>query len=238
MVPSSSAHVFVADLDTPEIADADRHHLDRVLRLRAGEVVTASDGRGGLRVCRYVAGGALQPDGDVSMAAPRQPPIGVGFALVKSEKPEWIVQKLTELGVDRILPFAAARSVVQWDEAKAARNLERLRRVAIEAAMQSRQRGLPTVEPVATFAEVASGEGVGLADAGPAAGAPSLSIPTVLVGPEGGWSDEERAAVGGRFVRLGASVLRAETAAVAAGVLLCGLRESVVSPAAHREARS
>ena len=239
MTPSSSAaHVFVADLDTPEVADADRHHLERVLRLRPGEVVTASDGRGGLRVCRYAPGGVLEPEGDVSVAAPRQPSIGIGFALVKSEKPEWIVQKLTELGVDRILPFAAARSVVQWDDAKAARNLERLRRVSVEAAMQSRQRWLPTVEPVRAFGDAATGDGVALADGDPAAEAPSLARPTVLVGPEGGWSDEERAAAAGRLVRLGPSVLRAETAAIAAGVLLCGLRESVISPVQRREERS
>ena len=238
MVVRAAAHVFVADLDRPEIGDDDRHHLERVLRLRAGEVVTASDGRGGLRVCRFAAGGALEVDGDPSVEPPRRPPVGVGFALVKSEKPEWIVQKLTELGVDRILPFTAARSVVQWDDVKAARNLARLRRVAVEAAMQSRQRWLPVVEPVASFASVAGGDGVALADADPGADPPSLDRPTILVGPEGGWSEEERALGDGRFVRFGGSVLRAETAAIAAGVLLCGLRESVVSSIPRHEARS
>ena len=234
----AAAQVFVADLERPEIADDDRHHLDRVLRLRAGEVVTASDGRGGLRACRYVAGGGLDPEGEVTVEEARSPSVGVGFALVKSEKPEWIVQKLTELGVDRILPFTAARSVVHWDEAKAARNLARLRRVAVEAAMQSRQRWLPTVEAVARFVEVIDRDDVAVADPDPSAEPPSLDRPTVLVGPEGGWSDEERAAATGRFVRLGGSVLRAETAAVASGVLLCGLRESVVSPSPRREERS
>jgi 16S rRNA (uracil1498-N3)-methyltransferase len=233
----AAAHVFVADLDRPEIADVDRHHLERVLRLRVGETVTASDGRGGLRVCTFAAaGGALEPAGAVSMEPPPSPPIGVGFALVKSEKPEWIVQKLTEVGVDRIVPFTAERSVVRWDEAKAARNLERLRRVAVEAAMQSRRRWLPSVEPVVPFASVVVGDGVALADA--AGEPPALDRPTILVGPEGGWSDAERAAASGRFVRFGPTVLRAETAAVAAGVLLSGLRESVVSPRKGREERS
>lgn len=238
MSQRAAAHVFVADLDVPSIAEADRHHLERVLRLRAGEVVSASDGRGGLRACRYVAGGGLEPTGEVTVEPRRSPSVGVGFALVKSEKPEWIVQKLTEVGVDRILPFTAARSVVQWDEAKAVRNLDRLRRVALEAAMQSRQRWLPTVEPVATFAAVAAGEGVALADASSEAQPPSLERPTVLIGPEGGWSDTERVAGAGRFVGFGSSVLRAETAAVAAGVLLCGLRESVISTVKRREERS
>ena len=148
------------------------------------------------------------------------------------------MQKLTELGVDRILPFSAARSVVQWDEAKAGRNLERLRRVAVEAAMQSRQRWLPTVEPVSSFSALVAGDGVALADADASAAPPSLDAPTILVGPEGGWSDEERAGAGGRFVRFGGSVLRAETAAIAAGVLLCALRESVISVGKRREERS
>lgn len=232
----SAAHLFVAELERPEIAEVDRHHLERVLRLRAGETVTVSDGRGGLRVCTYVEGGSLEPVGDASVEPPPSPSIGVGFALVKSEKPEWIVQKLTELGVDRIVPFVAARSIVRWDEAKAARNLERLRRVAIEAAMQSRRRWLPTIEAVASFADVAAGEGVALADAD--GEPPSLARPTILVGPEGGWSDAERVAGSGRFVRFGRTVLRAETAAIAAGVLLSGLRESVVWPTDRREERS
>jgi 16S rRNA (uracil1498-N3)-methyltransferase len=232
----SAAHVFVADLGRPEIADVDRHHLERVLRLRVGETVTASDGRGGLRVCAFAAGGVLEPVGDVDLAARPSPTIGVGFALVKSEKPEWIVQKLTELGVDRILPFTADRSVVRWDEGKAARNLDRLRRVALEAAMQSRRRWLPEVAAVQGFAAVAAGADVALADADGAP--PTLGRPTILVGPEGGWSEDERAAGFGRFVRFGSTVLRAETAAVTAGVLLSGLRESVVSPVKRREERS
>jgi 16S rRNA (uracil1498-N3)-methyltransferase len=67
---------------------------------------------------------------------------------------------------------------------------------------------------------------------------PSLDAPFVLVGPEGGWSDGERRAASGRFVRFGRSILRSETAAIAAGVLLSALRESVVSPAEGRAARS
>jgi 16S rRNA (uracil1498-N3)-methyltransferase len=232
----AAAHVFVADLDRPELADADRHHLERVLRLRPGEEVTASDGVGGLRVCRYLAGGELAPDGDPSHEERPVPAIAVGFALVKSEKPEWIVQKLTECGVDRIVPFVAERSVVQWDDAKAARNVARLREVSRAAAMQSRQRWLASVDDVRSFGAVLAAEGAALADA--AGSPPSLSNPFVLVGPEGGWSDDERTAANGRFVRLGGSVLRSETAAIAAGVLLTGLRESVVLPAEGRATRS
>lgn len=228
---SSAAHVFVDDLDEPAVADVDRHHLQRVLRLRDGEAVTASDGRGGVRRCTFAAGGALAPAGEVERVPAPAPPITVGFALVKGEKPEWIVQKLTECGVDRILPFVAERSIVRWDASKASRNLERLRRVAVEAAMQSRRVWLPEVAPVASFADLIGLPGAALADA--AGDAPDLAVaPVVLVGPEGGWSDAERA-TGARRVRLGPTVLRAETAAVAAGVLLSALRAAVVAPQAR-----
>jgi 16S rRNA (uracil1498-N3)-methyltransferase len=235
-MPTVAAHVFVADLARPELSEDDRHHLERVLRLRAGETVTASDGLGGLRVCRYVAGGGLAPDAHATHHERPAPAISIGFALVKSEKPEWIVQKLTECGVDRIVPFTAERSVVHWDEAKAARNIERLRKVAREAAMQSRQRWLPTVDEVRSFADLVAADGAALADAEGAP--PSLAVPFVLIGPEGGWSDAERSAANGRFIRFSGSVLRSETAAIAAAVVLSGLRESVVTPFEGRAARS
>jgi 16S rRNA (uracil1498-N3)-methyltransferase len=230
-VRTSAAHVFVADLDEPVLDDGDRHHLERVLRLRVGEVVSVSDGRGGVRPCTYVAGAVLEPAGEVEWAPAPVPSIGVGFALVKGEKPEWIVQKLTECGVDRIFPFVAERSVVRWDDAKAQRNLERLRAVAREAAMQSRRVRLPDVEPLGAFVDAVAGPGVALAD--PDGDGPDPAVtPVVLVGPEGGWSPTERAGAE-RFVRLGPTILRAETAAVAAGVLLSALRDRVVAPEAR-----
>jgi len=236
-VRRAAAHVFVADLDRPEIGDDDRHHLERVLRLRVGEKVTASDGRGGLRVCAFAPGGALEPDGEIEVSAPPSPAIGVGFALVKAEKPEWFVQKLTECGVDRIVPVASARSIVRWDPAKATRSLERWRRVAVEAAMQSRRRWLPAVEPLRPFEGVVGGTGFALAD--PDGDPPDVErFPMVLVGPEGGWSDEERAAAAGRFVRFGPTVLRTATAAVAAGVVLVALRDGAVRSAHNRAPRS
>jgi 16S rRNA (uracil1498-N3)-methyltransferase len=232
----SAAHLFVADLDRPEIGAADCHHVERVLRLRVGETVTVADGRGGWRACAFAAGGELEPEGEIERDPVPSPSIGVGFALVKGEKPEWIVQKLTECGIDRICPFVAARSIVRWDEAKAARNVERLRRVALEAAMQSRRTWLPEVDPIRPFAAVAGLPGAALADVD--GERPDLDrAPLLLVGPEGGWTEEERA-VAGTTVRLGPTVLRAETAAVAAGVLLGALREGTVRPADPRVPRS
>lgn len=219
-----AAHVFVASLDQPELDERDRHHLERVLRLRAGETVTASDGAGGWRRCAW-ADGALEPTGEVARDDRPSPPVAVGFALTKADKPEWVVQKLTETGVDRILPFVAERSVVRWDDAKAARNAERWRAVAREAAMQSRRVWLPVVEGPVPFAVVAAEPGVALADMG--GEPPSLGRPVLLIGPEGGWSDAEREA-GLPAVAVGPGVLRAETAAIAAGVVLCALRQGLV----------
>jgi 16S rRNA (uracil1498-N3)-methyltransferase len=224
--------VFVADLDRPELADDDRHHLERVLRLRVGEAVSASDGRGGLRPCRYAGDGVVEPVGEAEWEEAPSPPLAVGFALVKGDRPEWIVQKLTECGVDRIVAFVADRSVVHWEGAKAERNAERLARVAREAAMQSRRRWLPVVEPVAPLASIVAETA---SDAWVRADldgeqAPTLARPSILVGPEGGWSEAEREAVP-LAVGLGPTVLRAETAAVAAGVLLSALRAGVVAPA-------
>ncbi|HVT78644.1 MAG TPA: RsmE family RNA methyltransferase [Acidimicrobiales bacterium] len=216
-----AAHVFVADLAAPVLTSDDAHHLSRVLRLRAGEPVTASDGAGGYRLCAFADHDALEPLGGVEHDDAPAVAVTVAFALTKADKPELAVQKLTELGVDRIVPLAAARSVVQWDAAKAARNVERWRAVAHAAAMQSRRVFLPEVADVTPLGALA-GDGVVLAEAD--GGRLDAAIHTIAVGPEGGWTDEELAAVP-RHVDLGPTTLRAETAAVAAGVLLTALRD-------------
>jgi 16S rRNA (uracil1498-N3)-methyltransferase len=219
---AAAAHVFVADLDQPALDAADRHHLERVLRLRTGEEITVSDGSGGWRRCAF--GRTLEPLGGVAREPRPVPPITVAFAPVKGDRPEWTVQKLTELGADRIIPFVAARSVVRWPSDRARAQVERLRRIAREAASQSRRVWLPEVEELSTFGDLAACRGATLAH--PDGGLPSLA-PLVLVGPEGGWSDEELGA-GLARMRLGAHILRAETAAVAACTLLAALRAGII----------
>ncbi|MEY2459098.1 MAG: rRNA (uracil1498-N3)-methyltransferase, partial [Acidimicrobiaceae bacterium] len=208
MEPPGKAHVFVRDLDALELSDEDHHHLARVLRLRPGDELTASDGLGRWRRCRF--GAPLEPTGAVETDDAPNPEITIAFALVKGERPELVVQKLTEVGVDRITPFVAERSVVHWDEQKATRNHVRLVTVAREAAMQSRRTWLPTVEPLAGFADVAGRAGAALTDRG--GRPPTLAHPVLLVGPEGGWSERERRA-DLPSIGLGPTVLRAETAA-------------------------
>jgi 16S rRNA (uracil1498-N3)-methyltransferase len=222
----AAAHVFVADLEHPRLDQPDRHHLERVLRLRAGEEVTASDGAGGWRRCRFVVGATLEPHGEIEVVPRPTPVVTVAFALTKGERPEWTVQKLAEAGVDRIVPMTTARTVVRWDGEKGARQVTRLRAVVRAAAMQSRQVWLPLVNDLQPFVSLAQGGGVALAQMG--GDPPSLERPSILIGPEGGW-DEAELAVSLPRVTLGPTVLRAETAAMAAGLFLCGLRAGVVN---------
>jgi 16S rRNA (uracil1498-N3)-methyltransferase len=213
--------VFVDDVDVPTLLPHDRHHLERVLRVRRGDPVVVSDGAGRWRLGTLDISGAVDPTTEVETVARPEPTITVAFALTKGERPELAVQKLTELGVDRIVPFRAARSIVRWDAGRAEGNVDRLRRVAREAAMQCRRAWLPEVGELLAFGDVAVLPGATLAEAG--GGPPTLDRPTVLIGPEGGWSDAERAC-GLPVVGLGSHVLRAETAAITAAALLGALR--------------
>ena len=207
--------VLVADLAAPALDDAARHHLERVRRLRAGAPLTVGDGAGSWRSVTF--GPELLVAGSVESVPAPSPATTVGFALTKGDKPELVVQKLTEIGVDRIVPFVAERSITRWDDAKAARNVGRWRAIAREACEQAHRPHLPVVTDVVPFTEAAAG-GAALAHWDGDATVPVAST-AVLVGPEGGWSPAELAAVAGR-VRLGPHVLRAETAALVAGTLL------------------
>lgn len=224
------AHVFVEDLAQPVLGPEDAHHLARALRLRPGEVVSASDGHGGLRYCRWVADGspaaALVPLAEPTFDPSPAPQLTVAFALTKGQHPEMAVQKLTETGVDRIVVMESARCVSRWAPAAQGRQMQRLREVARQAAMQSRRTYLPSVEGVVPFSAWAGVEGASLST--PDGAPPDLSSPTLLVGPEGGWTDEELAAVS-THVSLGPHVLRAETAAMVAGALLAALRAGLVT---------
>ncbi len=228
------AHVFVTDVEAPVMEDDDAHHLFRVRRLRKGELITVGDGAGRWRICRVgdtTGPGGLEVEGPVVTEPRPEPAVTVAFSLTKGARPEWTVQKLTETGVDTIIPMAADRSVVRWGPADVPRHYARLERVATEAAMQSRRAWLPTVTPLTSFAGAVSDLGptgaLATADGGP----PTLARPTLFIGPEGGWSDGELACSLPR-VALAPHVLRAETAAIAAAVLLLGLRCALVGPMA------
>lgn len=216
-------HAFVADVAAPELDPEDRHHLGRVLRVRPGDALTVADGRGRWRTARF--GDPLEPTGPIEVEEAIGPPVTVGLAPVKGQRPEWAVQKLTELGVDAIWLLVAERSVVRWEGDRAAGHRDRLARVVREAAMQSRRAHLPELRVGVPVAEAAAVPGAVLAHPGGAA--PGLDRPVVLVGPEGGWSQAELDRH--EKVSLGPTVLRTETAALVAGTLLTAARSGTTT---------
>lgn len=218
-------------LDGPE-----GRHAAAVRRLRPGERADLTDGAGLVVECVVTAAGRdrleLQATARHREPAP-EPRIMVVQALPKGDRGELAVETMTEVGVDVIMPWAAARCVTQWRPERRAKALGRWRATAREAAKQSRRAWLPEVTDLATTAQVA----VRVADAALAvilheeAGRPltGLTVPdrgeiVLVVGPEGGLTDDEIRdfeAVGGIAALLGPTVLRTSTAGVvAASVLL------------------
>jgi 16S rRNA (uracil1498-N3)-methyltransferase len=185
------------------VEGAEAHHAVAVRRLAVGEPVLLTDGAGHLAECEVV----------------------VVQALPKGERGELAVEVLTEIGVARIVPWAAGRSVAVWRGDRAVKSLAKWQATAREAAKQARRAWFPEVSPLASTAEVAAL----VADAPLAlvlheAAATPLpdDVPDrvlLVVGPEGGLAPEELEAfeaVGAMTVRLGAEVLRTSTAGVAA----------------------
>jgi 16S rRNA (uracil1498-N3)-methyltransferase len=217
----SAAHVFVDQLDSPALGDDDQHHLGRVLRLRDGESVTASNGRGQWRACVW-RDGALEVVGEVVASAAPSVRCAVAFTPVKGDRNEWAVQKLTEIGIDEVIILAPTQhSVVRWSDAD--KQLRKLRVVAREAAMQSRRVWLPNIVGLAALHEVCAGDGAAVAD--PDGVALHAGVSLVVVGPEGGFAEDELPA-GVPRVQLGDTILRAETATLVAATLLVARRAS------------
>lgn len=216
---NSAAHVFVDSLDAPVLDDVDAHHLLRVLRVKSKDVVTISDGGGRWRTCVVEGGAKIEVTSEVSVEPAPKWQLTVAFSVVKGDRPEWTVQKLTEIGIDEIVVLApTTRSVVRWDAGRAKKNLEKLRLVAREAAMQSRRVWLPKVSDVVALGQLSDAF---IAD--PTGEALNESHRTIAIGPEGGFTQEEIAA-GKGVVSLGATILRAETAAISAAVLMSNYR--------------
>jgi 16S rRNA (uracil1498-N3)-methyltransferase len=223
--------VLVGDTAAAILADDHHHHLARVLRLRSGDPITVTDGKGSWRPAVLSRGWPTRADiewtGEIQYVAQRAFPVSVGFALTKGDKPETVVQKLAELGIDRVVPFVADHSVARWDFEKAARNVARLRTIAAEALQQSRQAWLTEISALTTLADLVelameeNHERYGTPVRADRGGVPLLQSDArfILIGPEGGWSAAERSMFTGS-VGIAPAVLRAETAAIVAGALL------------------
>jgi len=204
------------------------HHALRVLRLSDGDPIELFDGRG------QVAEGVIVTDGSEVMVEVRRvrreprptPSLTVASAIPKAGRVDGMVRQLSEVGADVLVPMTTKRSVVNPRQAK----LERLRQIAVESAKQCGRAHVLQVAEVATFEQVLAMEAGArlLASAGEDRAWPSDAVAsakqiTVLIGPEGGWTDEERAAAeaaGAACWTFGPYVMRIETAAVAAAALL------------------
>jgi 16S rRNA (uracil1498-N3)-methyltransferase len=214
-----------------EVSGDDAQHLTRVLRVEAGERYEIADGRN-----VYLAEIAEARKSRVVFKTierlPFDPPpvrLHLYAALIKFDHFEWMIEKATELGVERIVPVRAVRTETGLDRA-AVKRLERWRRIGFEASQQSRRDRLPEVAELAGFDDILSAEArCRFACDEESGAAPLLSsvppersaedIAAVLIGPEGGWTGGERAqfrAAGWTPVTLGPRILRAETAAIAA----------------------
>lgn len=214
-----------------EVTGDEAHHAVAVRRLQVGEELVLTDGAGTSARGVVTATGKRVFAVDVTHVEAEEAPtpeITVVQALPKGDRGELAVAMLTEIGVARIVPWAASRSVAVWRGERAAKSHAKWVATAREAAKQSRRSWFPTVAPLASTAEVAEL----LADAELAvvlhedATLPlaALDVPgsgriVVVVGPEGGIAPEELEALatpGARPVRLGDEVLRTSTAGLAA----------------------
>jgi 16S rRNA (uracil1498-N3)-methyltransferase len=217
--------------DTVEVDGDEAHHAVAVRRLRVGEQVVLTDGVGTSVVGDVASTGkrvfAVTVVSVTNDPVP-SPSVVVVQAIPKGERAELAVEVLTEVGVSEIVPWAASRSVAVWKGERADRSLAKWRSTAREAAKQARRSWLPDVAPLASTHDVVALIGgadlaVVLHESATASLA-DLAVPPdgrllVVVGPEGGLSDEEIGSfteAGAVSVRLGAEVLRTSTAGVAA----------------------
>jgi len=206
------------------------HRITRVLRMRRGEPL-ALFARGQELECELIEAGSPARVRVLAELPPEPQRIELNLyqALIRLNRFEWLIEKVTEIGVTAIVPIITERATVRANEVGATR-LERWRRIAIEASEQSGRRSVPSIAtPVSYAAALSSATGCkvfaweGLRRPAGTRIQPDPRGLSLFIGPEGGWSDEEveRArAAGAAFMALGRNTLRSETAAIAAATLL------------------
>jgi 16S rRNA (uracil1498-N3)-methyltransferase len=223
---------------TVELPAEAAHHALKVLRVGAGDTAILFDGRGGQwRAVLHPAGKSLRAALAVFEDADPEPALTLTLvqALPASDKMDLVVQKAVELGVMRIQPVTAKRSVIRLSGERAERRAEHWRNIAIAACEQSGRNRIPVVAPILDLPQYlgiaarenalrfvcAPGSSGSLRDLAAPAGPVSL-----LVGPEGGFEDSEllaARAAGFQPMGLGPRVLRTETAGLAAVAAMMAL---------------
>jgi len=233
----STLPVFLAEQLPPEGADTtlegpEGRHAATVRRLRVGERLTLTDGRGGLALCEVLAAGRDRLRLRVLRRASEPAPelqVTLAQALIKGQRGELSVELAVEAGVDAVVPWRADRCVALWDSGpRGAKALARWRQTAREAAKQSRRAWFPPVAEPVSIAELGQRcttvARCLVLHEGATTTLPSVSLPAagellLVVGPEGGFTDTELAtltAAGGQPVRLGPAILRSSSAGVVA----------------------
>lgn len=223
------------------LATEEARHLRDVLRLKVGADAFVFDGNGAEYACVVTEPGRGNGVARLEIREPVRPlspesslTLTLAVALLKGEKFDLVVQKSTELGVSRIVPVMTARADIRLrDASDAERRVTRWRRLAIEACKQSGRAIVPLIESPISFSSLidteTSEDGSVMFTERLGRGLGELVKPTepqsliALVGPEGGWDDDEIAAAGTagwEIVTLGGRTLRAETAAIVVTALL------------------
>jgi 16S rRNA (uracil1498-N3)-methyltransferase len=218
------------------LAGDEGRHAATVRRIRPGEAVDVADGAG--RVARCLVERADRDRLRLIVEAvrdiqPRCPRLVLVQALAKGGRDEQAVETATEYGVDAVVPWQAARSVVTWSAERGDRGRRRWELTALAAAKQSRRPTVPDIGPLATTADLArraaDGDCLLVLHEGAAEPLTAVALPAdvadlmLAVGPEGGLGDDELAhlvSAGARAVRLGPEILRASSAGPAALAVL------------------
>lgn len=211
------------------------HHLRSSLRVQSGDILILNDGYGTRYRVEVTRITSLAIDSRIihrqTDPTHRSAPIVLGQTLIKGDKMDWVIQKATELGVAAIAPIQSAHSVIKLNPDRLEHQRSRWERIARDAAQQSERWTIPTIADPVSLAEIcrqyasaplksilmerSSGPSLATVSLPPESQDPIV----VLVGPEGGWTqDEQRLAQEQGFLSLtlGPRILRAETAAIAA----------------------
>ncbi|MBI1367907.1 MAG: RsmE family RNA methyltransferase [Planctomycetes bacterium] len=232
----STRRFYAADL-TPtliELDDEQARHARKSLRLAIGDRVSLFNGLGDVAagIVREAGRSLVIERQAVEYVAPLTPAIDLAVAIPKGARADGLIEKASELGADRLIPLLTDRSIVDPREGK----LDRFARMAIESAKQCGRPHLLHINPPTRLTDLFAARDHDVKLIADTADAPGVhDLPTriraarrvlVLIGPEGGWTDAERAAAKARnFIawRLGPHVMRIETAAAAALAILRGL---------------